>query len=472
MVNKKRISQFCIALFATSILLSACSSRDPSTGLNSEGGSEPAVGRVFGATGNNGFDVEETASVYPYRQTSPYSAVLKKCVLVYTAADSCKISTLPFIGDGVAQPTIDDVMNRVLVTHNWMGQRFEEALRTAPPEVMTMFSSTTAVLIGSKVRPSFYTTTNGAIQIDPVYLWSTVAEKGSISKEEDFRAGFGNDLQFWFLSQMSDKNGDRLTSFYSLDDNSIRPIKDIQLPLMRLLVHELAHATDFVPRSKIASINMNLSVYDAIDSIANDWLSPQLYASHPLTSLEMIGFAGVRYRGFDADNQQKATNAAAVGESMGLDGASQFYSYTTIREDLAQLVENVVMSYRYDTISSIGFVQKPADENNYNCDDLLVSWGRINRLADPLVNVRARRATDLVLNLTPAMQSYLDNSLGNTEGMAKNVSWCNNQQPTTAVAAEALTRSVEQPHTPVSGLRFREMMRVERNTHPEGIHHD
>ena len=128
----------------------------------------------------------------------------------------------------------------------------------------------------------------------------------------------------------------------------------------------------------------------------------------------MKGFAEYRYttagneRG--ATNAQKAATAADVGEFMGSDGAIQFYSYSTIREDLAQLTESVIMSYRYDSITNIGFAQKPANEDSYTCDELLMSWGRRNRLADPLVNIRARRAADLVLSLTPELVAYLDNS--------------------------------------------------------------
>ena len=453
----------CIAVLAT-LGLTSCSSRDSETADIT-----PAVG--FGGSGNDGFDIVNTESVYAYRQNSPYASVLKECVLVNTRADSCKLSKLPFIGNGTTQPSIEDIMNRVLVTHNWMGQRFEEVLRSAPTEVMTLFSSTTAVLIGSEVRPSFYTTTNGAIQIDPDYLWTTVAEKGSISKQEDFRAGFGNELQFWFLSRLSDKNGDRLTPFYSLDDNSVRSVEDTKLPLIRLLVHELVHATDFMPRSNIAGVDQNLSVYDAIDSISNDWLSPQLYASYPLTSIEMQDFAGVRYRGLEATNQQKAATATDVGGYMSIDGAPQFYSYTTIREDLAQLVESLVMSYRYDAMTNIGFTQKPADEENYDCGDLLVSWGQRNRLADPLVNGRARKATDLVLSLTPAMTDYLDESLSSAESMQINVNWCDNQRPDNFVAADPQTRSAGFASTPESGALFREMTEADSIVHPEGFSH-
>lgn len=458
MIVRPRSKIISIALVAASAILSSCSSR----GVDEDNDNTPY--------GYDGYDIVPTDSVYAYRKSSPYASVLKDCIVINTVAESCAVSKLPFIGDGTTQPTINDVMDRVLVTHNWMGARFEEVLRSAPPEVMTLFSSATAVLLGSEVRPSYYTTLNGAIQIDPGYLWATVEEKASVSKQEDFRSGFGADLQFWFLRSTVDRSGNRKTPYYSLDDDSERPIEDVILPLVRLLVHELAHATDFMPRSRISQINTSLSVYDAIDSIADQWLSPQLSAAHPLTSLEMQGFAGVNYRGLEATDQQKATTADDVGEYMASDGAIKFYSYTTIREDLAQLVEAVVMSSRYDALANVGFTQKPADEDNYTCADLRVAWGQRNRLADPLVNVRARAATDLVLSLSPEMIDYLDNTLGSTESMERNVGWCENQRPDTVVAAASSTRSSNSSKSPQAGPLFMEMMEADSVGHPDSMH--
>jgi len=486
MIDKIRKNLSYSTFIVVSLVLTSCSSGGSSS---NDAGSETAIPAVTsGATsgssvlgtngntyGNDGFEIEDTETVYAYKESSPYAAVLRDCVVINTRAESCPLTTLPFIGDGTTQPTIDDVMDRVLVTHNWMGDRFEQVLMSAPPEVMTLFSSATAVLIGSNVRPSYYTTLTGAIQIDPVYLWSSVEEKGSISKAEDFRSDFGSDLQFWFLSRTANRSGDRLTPFYSLDDDSERPFEDITVPLVRLLVHELAHATDFMPRSKIAGLDTSLSAFDSIDSVFDDWLSPQLTAAFPLTSLEMVGFANVRYRGAEATNVQKTTTAADVGEFMASDGAIQFYSYSTIREDLAQLVESVVMSYRYDSISNSGFTQKPFDESNYTCADLRVAWGQRNRLADPLVNVRAREATDLVISLTPQMTEFLDNSLGSVESMQNNVGWCDNQTPANGgVVADTLARSAffTGTSTPEAGPLFREMIEADRIVHPEGVYHD
>lgn len=473
---RPRKTLFFVVLFAFLALLSSCSARDVDpVSENDTGGTNPDASQASLVSFDgpySGYEIRDTNLVYAYREASPFASVLKECVVIESHQESCAVSKLPFIGDGNRQPTIDDVMARVLVTHSWMGERFEEMLQTVPPEVMTMFSSTTAILIGSNVRPSHYWTANGAIQLDPVYLWTSLEEKSSISKQDDFRSDYGIDLQFWFLSRTADRSGERLTPYYSLDDDSVRPIEDVKLPLVRLLVHELAHATDFMPRSQIDNLDSTLSVSDAISSIATEWLSPRLTAGYPLTSMELEDFADVRYSGFDATNQQKATTATNMGEYMNVDGAIKFYSYTSIREDLAQLVEAAVMGYRYDAIGNIGFTQKPTDEESYTCDDLLVSWGQRDRLADPIVNVRARAATELALSLTPEMSTFLDIAMGSAEAMEKNVGWCDNQKTSTAIADELSVRSSGRAHTPTSGAIFLEMMRADSTAHPEGIQTD
>jgi len=427
---------------------------------------------VSGCDSRDDDPIRETETAFAYRGSSPHAGILKKCVLVNTVADSCTLNELPLIGDGVTTPTVDQVMDRLLVTHNWMGARFEEVLRDAPESLLTLFSSSTAVLIGSKVRPSFYTKLNGAIQLDPVYLWTTTYEKSTISKEEDFRSDYGKDLQFWFLSRQANRDGSRLAPFYSLNDNSERPIDHVKIPLQRLLFHELVHATDFIPRNKIASMNTEHSIYESIDSIRDEWLSNKLHAAQPLNSEPLHEFAKVRYRGNEASATQKSTNSVDMGALMDVDGAIKFYSYSSQHEDLAQLVEGVMMGHHFDSLTNIGFSQKPMDEDSYSCDDLIVEWGQRNRLADPLVNVRARAATELVLNLTPALTNFMDNELGDAELMTNKVHWCDNQRLNTVNESELQTRSAEPVDALLTGPQFREMIRADSTVHPDGFYQD
>lgn len=426
-----------------------------------------AISGCGGGGSADEYHIRETETAFAYRNSSPYSGVLNKCVLVNTTAESCTLNELPLIGDGVTTPSVDQVMDRVLVTHNWMGLRFEQVLRDSPESLLTLFSSSTAILIGSNVRPSFYTRLNGAIQLDPVYLWTTLDEKRSISKEEDFRSDFGKDLQFWFLSRLSNADGSRYAPYYSFEDDPVRPVEDIKRPLQRLLFHELAHATDFMPRHLIASLNPDLSIFQSIESNRHEWLSTKLQATHPLYSDTLRDFAEVRYRGIEASDAQQATSSADMGALMAVDGAIQFYSYSSQYEDLAQLVEGVMMGHHYGALTNVGFTQKPSDEDNYGCDELLVAWGQRNRLADSLVNVRARAAAELVMNLTPALTSFMDSGFGVAEPMASQVHWCNNQTTATANASGFQARTAAPTDAQLTRPRFMEMIQTDNVVHPE-----
>jgi len=304
-------------------------------------------------------DIIETDFAYAYRANSPYVDVLPDCILIGNASESCQLSTLPFIGNGSDTPTIDDVMNRVLVTHDWMGARFEQFLQSAPEDMLMMFSSTTAVVMGSKVRPSSFARINGAISIDPVHLWATVEEKNTISVADDFRSSFGESLQFDFRSRLVDGSGGRAIPFYSLSDNSERTFADLEKSLARVLFHELTHATDFMPMVHLATLDSQRTVYNTIQDLRSDRRSVVLYSSAPLTSTELQDYAGIRYANDVANDAQKAASPAEVGALMAADGAIQFYSYFSIYEDIAQLVESVMMEYHYDSLVNIGATVKP-----------------------------------------------------------------------------------------------------------------
>ena len=422
--------------------------------------SSSSTSEAAGAYGYDGYDVLKAADdIYPYRQNSPYASVLENCTEASTVSGSCRLSTLPFVGNGTDIPTTEDVMNRVLVTHNWMGARFEALLNDAPPDLLNLFSSTTAVIIGSDVRPSRYQSLTGAISLDSNYLWTTLDEKLSVSKQDDPRSDYGADLQFWFIGSFRNTDGSRLYPSANLDDDNERSVEDTRLSLYRLLYHELAHATDFMPRDKIAGLDPNQTVYDAISSVRNDWLAVKLYAEQPLSNVDLQGFAKVRFRGETADDVQSQSSPSDLGALMRTDGAVQFYSYTSIHEDLAQLATAVMMAYHFGGQTNIAFTAKPEDENDWECSDLTVGWGQRNRVADPMVTSRALLAADLVVSINPDVEAKINNS-GLVEDMDTTKSWCDNQEPAVPVPTDNLLRSA--PVDATTGPTFQDALRQEQ----------
>jgi len=176
------------------------------------------------------------------------------------------------------------------------------------------------------------------------------------------------------------------------------------------------------------------SAFTVIQDLKSDRRSVVLYDSAPLTSSELQDYAGIRYANDVANDTQKAATAADVGALMEADGAIQFYSYFSIYEDIAQLVEAVMMEYHYDSVVNIGSTIKPADPDQFTCAELLVEWGQRNRRADSLVNNRSYTATELIVGVSDELAAYLNANTSSTEPMDIGVNWCDNHTITAGTA--------------------------------------
>ena len=142
---------------------------------------------------------------YPYRAGGPFAGALVRCTyeanLQYTGGSTnlCPLSTLPFLDQTTAGavPTVDQIMDRVVVSHDWMGETFEQLLRTqASQDMLRLFNGVTAIVIGAQVRPSFYYALTGAIYLDADNFWLTAAQRDVINEAPDFRSDFDRDLMY------------------------------------------------------------------------------------------------------------------------------------------------------------------------------------------------------------------------------------------------------------------------------------
>ncbi|HET7772739.1 MAG TPA: hypothetical protein VFK82_02830, partial [Burkholderiaceae bacterium] len=159
----------------------------------------PPTGQLFSSS-------SPASRVYPYRATSPWATQLANCVyspnLYFNNGNTnlCTMSTLPLLGQETngAQPTVDQVMNRVLVSNDWMGEVFERFLREQDTtgDFRQMLKATTAIVIGGRVRPSFYWSATGAIYLDANTVWLTAAQRDTVSEVPDPRSALAPNLQY------------------------------------------------------------------------------------------------------------------------------------------------------------------------------------------------------------------------------------------------------------------------------------
>ena len=398
----------------------------------------------------------------PYRADSPYAAVLHDCAILESAADACTLETLPFITQATPDFTREDILDRLLVTHDWMGERFEQLLAAAPEQMISLFGSLTSITIGSTVRPSNYWIVTGGIQLDPDYLWLSVSEKANISIDEDYRSDFGRELQFWNFGVHRIGN-QAAESFYSLTSETERTLEDIKIPVYRLLYHELAHAVDYLPPASVPTLDISLSPLNALDDNRQYFLSPRLYDDQPLYSQLLYDLAQVRYRGEEAVESQTLLSPTDVGNNMAIDGAMKFYGYSSIREDFATLFAMAMMKQDFNVDYYVAFVNKPEDENDWVCADIKVGWGVKNRLADPLVSPRAKWSVESVYGSSASIDDFFTNDIGIPVPMTAGVDWCTNRDGASIeTAPEIETRSrasiaaaLEAQRIQLEGERFR-----------------
>ncbi|TRY30186.1 hypothetical protein [Aliiglaciecola sp. M165] len=340
-----------------------------------------------------------TNDMFAYVQNSPYSAALEACVYNNLVNRSCSFNQLPLIGQVVSQPTVDDIMQRVIVSHEWMGDRFRQFLETSVTgeDMRNLLRAVTAVVISYDVRPSFYWTATGAIYLDAANFWMTPEERDTLNSAPDFRSNFGNELQFsipW--RYIKDNQSYIRNSDYPRASRLTKSFVDFEANISWLMYHELAHANDFFPPTSWTRVTGSDSPLGyANDNEAN---STAFSNSYPLTSQAMRDLASVSFAGVDASEQQKAYTPNDVVPFFEPDKAPAYYSYSTIREDYATLFERFMMVYRLDAQADTAIIELD-EELTYP-----VSWGQRNRVNLPAIQPRTAVVVEQILPQLDAQQ--------------------------------------------------------------------
>lgn len=363
------------------------------------------------------------ARTYAYKPHSAYAAVLPKCVYSNRLENSCRTSQLPLVGQQTTSPSIASIMDRVVVSHDWMANNFELFLQQQDPDgdFITLLQSVTAIVISYDVRPSFYWVVTGAIYLDPDNLWLTAAERDTINEAPDYRSSFGNDLSF-LMPWRYVKNNNYAYSSYSYEVRASRTVADFTPRLSSLLYHELAHANDFFPRSTHNTLQGQTLLEDFNRRSNNNALvSDQLAIQFPLQSSEMYSLASVSFKGETANNTQKSYQPSDITSFFSQDHASDFYSYSSSREDVAMLFEEAFMSYRYNIIRDVAVTNKPENATSSN---ITVDWGQRGRIGGSSIKIRAQYVIDAIMPEVGS-QNLIDN-LPVPRQLAAGKSWAEN----------------------------------------------
>ena len=397
------------------------------------------------------FDSSNPASrVYPYLAQGPYAAALDDCIYNPRLGRSgpnnlCTLGRLPLLGQATAGavPTVEQVMQRVLVSNDWMGEVFERFLREQDPQqdFRRMLASVTAIVIGGRVRPAFYWSGTGAIYLDAANLWLTPEQRDTVSETPDPRSNNGALLNYaspWRYV----KNNSHAYSSLPREPRLTRSLAEVVYPLGSLLFHELTHAADFMPPRSHALLPTDKRVYEAGPARS---LSQNLYEQLPFYSSEMQGLARVLSFGATPSAQQQAYTPSDIANFFSRDRVNDDYAYSVpdgesySREDAAMLVEEALMQLRYGVLRDFAITNKLQD--GALSADLIVNWGQRGRIGEVAIKPRVK----LVLaEAMPWLSASLVDGLAAPQALRAGLSWGANLDQAALAAGQSRPLNAQQ----------------------------
>lgn len=344
-----------------------------------------------------------------YLETAPSSLV--DCVK--PGALSCDFASLPLIGQESLHPSAEDLLKRLVVSDDWMGQRFARVLKHLPSDTYQMARSIRGIVISDEIMPSYYDPTTASIYLSAESLWLSAAEKNAMNSLQDARAEAMTQLQFRFLWR------------YVLAGQDIyqggRAIDQVVQMTAAVWFHELAHANDLIPQSLIAELDPS----SAPESLEHQALMTGLYQQAPLTTAELTELAQSYYGLQAAPSSHQVVSTQQVANWFAADVGNGFYNFVDPHEDLAMLVEEALMYYSFGAERDIALVE---NLNSAYCDDLAVVWGSRSRLAEENIQARANWVLQAMDLQAMDLQSRPQRAAPGLEVMplAQGESWCTN----------------------------------------------
>jgi hypothetical protein len=332
----------------------------------------------------------------PYLENGPQAARLARCIynpaLLNSGANLCTLGELPLLGQTAPVPTVEQVMQRVLTSHDWQAEVFERFLREQDTsgDLRRMLAATTAVVIGGRIRPAFYWSATGAIYLDAAFLWLTPEQRDTLSEAPDPRSDYGRDLQYsspWRYV----KDNAFATPARPVLARASRDLAEIRVELGRLLYHELTHAGDFFPPGSHASLPTDRRVYESVPAQTP---SQRLQQQLPFFSQELVGLGRVLFFGEASTATQRAYSPADVARLFSADRVNDDYSYSlpsgssVPREDAAMLVEEAMVQLRYGVLRDFGFT--PLIPTGGTAADQALVWGQRGRIGEPALRSRVQ----------------------------------------------------------------------------------
>lgn len=366
---------------------------------------------------------------YVYQSTSFYREVLRDCYIA-DLENACDLDTLPFIGMSAFNPSVDSIMARTIVTHDWMGLRFSQFLARLPEEALEFFKPVTVIYIGSDIIFNSFDATQGKLEIAGDGLWLTFGEKSTAFftfEPTDTGTDTGTDneptptardgLQFRVAGRLM--QDDIWLSSKGFQDE--RQFEDIFPFFAYSIYRNAAFAFDRlgVPSSSNTALSETpfdvfaRSDFPLLDGMVNN-------PAFTNTASGLFRYAELYYGDInDATIAEQQATASFIGNLFAIDGRLELFSYFSVNADFMDLFAAGMMRYKHGVHVDFAVL-----EPNDNACDRQIAYGVSNRAASLTVVPRLRYVMEAILGQSTELSEFFDAGLGVAEDLPAGVSWC------------------------------------------------
>ena len=110
----------------------------------------------------------------------------------------------------------------------------------------------------------------------------------------------------------------------------------------------------------------------------------------------MRSLAQVRFSGEDATTIEKSYSPNDIETFFSPDIATDFYAYSSEREDYAMLFEELMMQSRFNVFRDVAITNLPTGDN-ISATDYIVTWGQRGRIGEESIKARVAYTATRVL---------------------------------------------------------------------------
>jgi len=369
--------------------------------------------------------VISTADSFAFVPDGPYSTELLNSCRDADGDALCTTAQLPLLGqNGNNNVTINDIMSRVVTTHDWMGTRFQQLLERLGPEALKLFGPITVITLGGDWQNySFANEWRGSLYIPTDILWLTEQEKAALYVPEDTEDDDTSNVTPlpWLAYNRWMKGGE--WPYYGRDLDE-REYENLEVQFASSLYWSLAYINGLIPPTTVTQALPTETMRDLFENKLDD-LPTQLYADESLTTglSPLYTLANTYYEDLEPTTEQLAQTPAEIGGLFGNEGKMRFWAYSGLDRDFAALLQAGMLDYTSDVYIDVAFVNPGPEFTVRGCDDKKIEWGIRNRIASPLVTPRVRFAMESVLGASTKLDNFFA-GIGEETVIPAGLGWC------------------------------------------------